>query len=97
VFVSSTRNNVTFAFKLVDLASRQTTWVARSQLDFVARHNPDDALTGLRFATSVVSHLRDDGVLPGCPAAAAGWPEVDVPCSESCTYLRSGANRGDAP
>jgi len=71
--------SVVFAFKVADMASRQTTWEARSTPEFHLLHNEADARLGAWYATQVVSRLRDDGVLTGCPAAAAGWPEVDLP------------------
>lgn len=75
----SSRVTVVFAFNVADMASRQTTWEARSTLEFHLLHNEADAKLGAWYATQVVSRLRDDGVLTGCPAAAAGWPEVDLP------------------
>jgi hypothetical protein len=76
---SSSRVSAVFALKLEDIASRQTTWVARSKLEFRLLYTHADAEFGAWFATQVVSRLRDDGVLTGCPATAAGWPAVDLP------------------
>lgn len=87
-----TQNTIVFAFQLEDRTSRQVVWNARSQLEFSVHHSSDDARTGLRFATSLVSRLRDDGVLRGCPSA--GWPAVDVSrtCAEMHAWLRDEAN-----
>lgn len=71
--------SVVFAFNVTDMASRQTTWEARSKLEFHPMYNQADVKLGAWYATQVVSRLRDDGVLTDCPAAAAGWPEVDLP------------------
>jgi hypothetical protein len=73
------RVSAVFALKLEDIASHQATWVARSKLDFHLSYVQPDARFGAWFATQIVSRLRDDGVLTGCPTAAAGWPEVDLP------------------
>lgn len=79
VGVDAAQVSAVFALKLEDIASHQTTWVARSKLAFHLSYVQADATLGAWFATQIVSRLRDDGVLTGCPAAAAGWPEVDLP------------------
>ncbi len=73
----ATAVSAVFAFKLVDLASHETTWIARSKLE--VRSMRSHMGLGGRFATEIVSRLRDDGVLASCPAAGAGWPELDLP------------------
>lgn len=75
-FTNDTRNTVWFALDLEDLASRQTTWVARSRFEFVARHNRHDSVVGVQLATLLASRLRDDGVLAHCPATE--WPNIDA-------------------
>lgn len=69
-----------FAFKLVDLESQQVTWAASAEFDVEAGgHATDEVKSGERLGTSIVSRLRDDGVLPGCPLVLAGWPIIPHP------------------
>jgi hypothetical protein len=77
-FTNNTQNSVVFALEIVDLASNQKTWVARSRFDYFARHNAKDAKSGVQLATDVVSRLRDDRVLLHCPAPGVGWPDIDA-------------------
>jgi hypothetical protein len=79
-----------FAFKLVDLASEQVTWLAKAEFDVeIGGHFIDEVESGERLGTSIVSRLRDDGVLRGCPPVAAGWPTIPRPDTTP-----AGAGRG---
>jgi hypothetical protein len=77
--IGAAQVSAVFALKLEDIASRRTTWVARSKIEFHLLYTHADAQLGAWFATQVVSRLRDDRVLTGCPAADQGWPAVDLP------------------
>jgi hypothetical protein len=57
-----------FTLKLLDVASNKVTWMAESKLSMARSWATDDVGTGARFATSIVSRLRADGVLTGCPS-----------------------------
>lgn len=69
-----------FALKVVDLESRQVTWLANAEFDVeLGGQFTDEVMSGERLGTSIVSRLRDDGVLPGCPSLVAGWPITPHP------------------
>jgi len=74
---ADTDSALIFDLKLIETASQTVTWQAKSQ--FEVRLNSIwiyDTDSGISFGTSIVSQLRDDRVLTGCPALAAGWPEL---------------------
>jgi hypothetical protein len=71
-----------FDVELIDVATRQTKWAGSAQLEREHRASTDDVGSGVRFATSVVERMRDEGVLAGCPAADAAWPEIDARAPE---------------
>jgi hypothetical protein len=74
---SKDESQLRFALKLVDLASQQVTWRANAEFDVeLGGHFTDEVKSGERLGTSIVSRLRDDGVLPGCPSLVAGWPRT---------------------
>jgi hypothetical protein len=60
-------HEIIFQLQLVDLESRAQIWLARAQLRAAST---DDAAAGSAFASTIVSQLRDDGVLKGCPGDA---------------------------
>jgi hypothetical protein len=69
-----------FALKVVDLESRQVTWLANAEFDVeLGGQFTNEVRSGERLGTSIVSRLRDDGVLPGCPSLVAGWPLIPHP------------------
>ena len=73
-------NQLRFALKLVDLASQQVTWLANAEFDVeIGGRSTDEVKFGERLGTSIVSRLRDDGVLPGCPLVIASWPTIPHP------------------
>jgi hypothetical protein len=72
----TTSTTLIFDFKLVDVASGHVTWLAKSQLDVKTNARINDFDSGTSFGTSVVSRLRDDRVLAGCPTATVGWPVI---------------------
>jgi hypothetical protein len=77
---SKDESQLRFALKLVDLESQQVTWLANAELDVeIGGHLTDEAKFGERLGISIVSRLRDDGVLPGCPLVIAGWPRNPHP------------------
>lgn len=77
---STEESQLRFALKLVDLASQQVTWVANAEFDVESGGRfTDEMRSGERLGTSIVSRLRDDGVLPGCPSVVAGWPRTPHP------------------
>ena len=57
-----------FTLKLLDVVSNHVTWMAETKLSMLTSWVTDDVGTGARFATSIVSRLRDDGMLAGCPS-----------------------------
>ncbi|HEX8111870.1 MAG TPA: hypothetical protein VF516_29260 [Kofleriaceae bacterium] len=65
-----------FGFQLLDAASRKPSWVAKAAFHIVTRNSWEDTLQGVRLATNVAERLRDDGVLPHCPPASAGWHPI---------------------
>lgn len=77
----STDSALIFELKLFETASLRMTWRARSQFrrsGASSSSNTDsDIDAGASFGTSIVSRLRDDRVLTGCPALPAGWPELE--------------------
>jgi hypothetical protein len=62
-----------FGFQLHDAASHKPSWVAKAEFHLATHNSLEDTLEGVRLATSIATRLRDDGVLPGCPAASVGW------------------------
>jgi len=76
------QDSLTFGVKLVDVATQQIKWAGSARLEREQSWRTDDVGSGVRFATSVVERMRDDGVLTSCPAADAAWPEVDTSASE---------------
>jgi hypothetical protein len=79
-FRGKDESQLRFALKLVDLESQQVTWLANAEFDVeIGGQFADEAKSGERLGTSIVSRLRDDGVLPGCPSVVAGWPRIPHP------------------
>ena len=77
-----TNAHLLFELKILYLESNQLTWLARSAFDFHTGSIDEDAWNaGVEFATHIISRIRDDGVLPHCPAAGTRWPELDF-CRE---------------
>jgi hypothetical protein len=77
---SKDESQLRFALKLVDLASQQVTWLANAAFDVeIGGRLTDEVKFGERLGTSIVSRLRDDGVLPGCPSVVAGLPRIPHP------------------
>lgn len=77
---SKDESQLRFALKLVDLVSQQVTWRANAELDVESGgHVTDEVKFGERLGNSIVSRLRDDGVLPDCPSLIAGWPRNPHP------------------
>lgn len=76
----NTDSALIFELKLIETASQRMTWHAKSQFvrSGIASINDTDRDidSGASFGTSIVSRLRDDHVLTGCPALPAGWPEL---------------------
>jgi hypothetical protein len=71
---------LSFDLTMLDAASNATTWRATSTMEVsIGRDWSFRAIAGATFATSIVSRLRDDGVLSGCPAPQAGWPTITPP------------------
>ena len=69
-----------FAFKLVDLESKQVAWLASAVFEVQHGGRPtDEVRSGERLGTSIVPRLRDDGVLADCPLVVAGWPSTPHP------------------
>lgn len=79
--VAST-DSLRFDVELVDVATRKTKWSGAATLDRERLQSTDDVGSGVRFATSFVERLRDDGVLAGCPAPDAVWPEIKARAPE---------------
>jgi hypothetical protein len=67
-----------FDVAVLDAGSQAPTWRARATAD-VAVGGWSVAETGAQLATGIVSRLRDDGVLPGCPPRERPWPEITPP------------------
>jgi len=76
----NTDSALIFELKLIETASQRMTWQAKSQFTHsggASINNTDNDIdSGASFGTSIVSRLRDDRVLTGCPAPPAGWPEL---------------------
>lgn len=66
-----------FDLAVLDAGSQAPTWRARATAD-VGQWSVS-AETGAQLATGIVSRLRDDGVLPGCPPRERPWPEITPP------------------
>jgi len=62
----------TFDLGMLDVAANKQIWVARTMSKFKSKY----IAPGMDFATSIVSRLRDDSVLKGCPTESTGWPIV---------------------
>ena len=56
-------------------------WSARAKFDFSSGVDLGEWGWGQNFATSIVTQLRDHGLLQRCPTAAVGWPQI-TECSE---------------
>lgn len=61
------QNELRFTLKLLDVGSNKVMWMAESKFSMQTSRMTDDVGTGARFAASIVSRLRDDGILTGCP------------------------------
>jgi len=62
-----------FELAIFDARSGHVAWRASSVLDLgTPRPWDDDALSGSRFAWSIVARIRDDGVLAHCGVSEAG-------------------------
>jgi len=87
-----------FDLTLVDARSQAPTWRARSMVDGAVGRWSVSAETGATFATGIVSQLRDDSVLAGCPPRARTWPEIMPPpgcLQERRRALREAASEWD--
>jgi hypothetical protein len=73
---AGSRGQLLLGLKLLDVASNQVTWEARSQLQVSTSSWKDGTVDGMDFASSIVARLRDDGVLRGCPTDTAAWKEL---------------------
>jgi hypothetical protein len=71
-----TTSALLFQLEIFDTKSANRTWLARSLFDS-RKSNTDAATSAVEFATSIVTRLRDDGVLQGCPTT--GWPVFEPP------------------
>jgi hypothetical protein len=77
---SKDESQLWFALKLVNLASQQVTWLANAEFDVESGGRlTDEVRLGERLGTSIVSRLRDDGVLPDCPLVVADSPRIPHP------------------
>jgi hypothetical protein len=68
-----------FDLAVLDARSQAPTWRARSTIDVTVGPWSASAETGAQLATGIVSRLRDDGVLAGCPPRERAWPEITPP------------------
>jgi hypothetical protein len=72
-----TESALIFELKLIETAALRMTWQARAMFEVRSQSVwINDTDSGANFGTSIVSRLRDDRVLAGCPALPAGWPEI---------------------
>ena len=71
-----TTSALLFQLEMIDTSSAHRTWLARSRFD-TRKSNTDVETSAVEFATSIVSRLRDDGMLLGCPTS--GWPAFEPP------------------
>lgn len=90
------KGSMVFSMQVFDTLSNSVTWQARSIFD-TSSSNLDDVTSGLQFATSIISRLRDDGLLHGCPPSA--WPEVTPPmyCQDKREIILNAAARTSDP
>jgi len=75
--LGTTENALQFELSIVDVASQKTVWMATGHLQ-MTKLAVDHSASGVQFATRVVSRLRADHVLKGCPPPEAGWSDVEV-------------------
>jgi hypothetical protein len=77
----NTDSALIFELKLIQTVSQRMTWHAKALFE-VSSNSPGiyDIDSGVSFGTSIVSRLRDDRVLLGCPTLAAGWPKLRSGC-----------------
>lgn len=68
-----------FGLKMVDTASNEARWKGTASLGLSQSWRTDRSGSGAAFATSIVTRLRDDGVLAHCPPGATSWPDLDLP------------------
>ena len=89
-----TTSRLLFQLEMFDTSSARRTWLARSQFD-TRESNTDAETSAVEFATSIVSRLRDDGILPGCPTS--GWPAFKPPprCWDVRRRILEQAEAGD--
>lgn len=65
--LGATKRALAFNLNVVDVRSHNMIWQARSQFSVRTGLFSDEQGEGYRVATSIVSRLRDDGVLARCP------------------------------
>lgn len=68
-----------FKLKLADVGSSRVAWTAAATFEVTVNGLSNDQSSGARFATSIVSQLRDDGVLTHCPPPSVPWPKLRWP------------------
>ena len=75
--VGPAESSLQFQLRILDVPSNKTIWSALSYLH-ITNLAVDHSATGVQFATRVVSRLRADHVLKGCPPPEARWSDVEV-------------------
>lgn len=74
------RSRLYLDLKLFDIASARVLWIAKLAFDVDSNGVWfEDSAAGNRLATGIVSQLRDDRVIAGCPAS---WPGSSRPNNE---------------
>jgi hypothetical protein len=68
-----------FKLKLLDTTSSKAAWIAQVRFEVEKNFVSNDQGVGVRFATSIIARLRDDGILTRCPAPNVPWPAVEWP------------------
>lgn len=68
-----------FDLTVLETRSQAPIWRARAKVDVTVGGWSVSAESGAQFATGVVSRLRDDGVLVGCPPREQAWPTITPP------------------
>lgn len=77
---SNITSDLLFGFKLVELGSEKTTWLAKAKFSIQGEYLRQEEV-GERFATSIVLRLHADGVLSRCPSgtfAALAFEQPDA-------------------